>query len=452
MLLHQRGVRPARLPLEETDSTVTGAGRRGPLDLRRLQAGRGAPGHAYFNEKGMPTVGRPPFNVYGPGQVGEGALRTSSSAPSRTSRSRSTGTGPRSAPGATWTTWSTASAGPGHPKAVGESFNIGNSARRGHHLRPGQRHRARARIQVADRLHPQGLRATSSFASRPSTQGERLARIRGQGRPGGGGSKRTARVLPGPGPGGGVIQRPSRASRRTTCGRREVNWQTGHLVQGPAGGRVRGGRGEARRWSSAVVVGQRDGGPAHRPPAMDVRPGDLVPVTAVLVAGDGRTSIEDVRLPAGLRRHRPRHVQPRPEPAGGRTAAVMATPATARRVRWCCRSTPLACRPTCRPSWAFAAGTDLTVIEDAACALDASLRAGGRWVRGGDADVQLPPAEGGHRGEGGAVTTNDDRPWSDGSRPCGTTGLDPEASGPDLVVPGLNLPMTSSAFPARPAL
>ncbi|MEW5819938.1 MAG: NAD-dependent epimerase/dehydratase family protein [Cyanobacteriota bacterium] len=30
--------------------------------------------HAYFKEKGMPTVGVRPFNIYGPGQVGEGAI------------------------------------------------------------------------------------------------------------------------------------------------------------------------------------------------------------------------------------------------------------------------------------------------------------------------------------------------------------------------------------------
>ncbi|MFB4163999.1 NAD-dependent epimerase/dehydratase family protein [Alteribacillus sp. JSM 102045] len=32
--------------------------------------------YAYFKEKGLPTVTVRPFNVYGPGQIGEGALRT----------------------------------------------------------------------------------------------------------------------------------------------------------------------------------------------------------------------------------------------------------------------------------------------------------------------------------------------------------------------------------------
>src|SRR5690606_22837685 len=32
--------------------------------------------YAYYKERGLPAVSVRPFNVYGPGQVGEGALRT----------------------------------------------------------------------------------------------------------------------------------------------------------------------------------------------------------------------------------------------------------------------------------------------------------------------------------------------------------------------------------------
>ena len=51
--------------------------RRGSaLDVRREQVRGGASAIAYHDELGLPTTVVRPFNVYGPGQVGEGALRT----------------------------------------------------------------------------------------------------------------------------------------------------------------------------------------------------------------------------------------------------------------------------------------------------------------------------------------------------------------------------------------
>ena len=69
-----------------------------------------------------------PFNVYGPGQVGTGALRTFILRHWPTRPSRSTATGPRSGQ------WCYVDdmvdgvlLGLVHDKAVGESFNIGNA-------------------------------------------------------------------------------------------------------------------------------------------------------------------------------------------------------------------------------------------------------------------------------------------------------------------------------------
>ncbi len=60
----------------ETDCTVMGAvgEARWTYAVSKLSGEHLA--HAYFKEKGLPTTTLRPFNVYGPGQVGEGAIRT----------------------------------------------------------------------------------------------------------------------------------------------------------------------------------------------------------------------------------------------------------------------------------------------------------------------------------------------------------------------------------------
>lgn len=61
---------------EETDSTVTGAVGEARWTYAISKLAEEHLAHAYFKEMGMPTVTVRPFNVYGPGQVGEGAIRT----------------------------------------------------------------------------------------------------------------------------------------------------------------------------------------------------------------------------------------------------------------------------------------------------------------------------------------------------------------------------------------
>lgn len=82
---------------------------------------------AYYQEKKLPTVVVRPFNVYGPGQVGEGALRTFilRALNHETIQIHGDGTQIRA-----WCYVDDMVDGVllalSHPKAVGESFNIGN--------------------------------------------------------------------------------------------------------------------------------------------------------------------------------------------------------------------------------------------------------------------------------------------------------------------------------------
>lgn len=82
---------------------------------------------AYYNEKWLPTTILRPFNVYGPGQVGEGALRIfiQRAIKNETIEIHGDGTQIRA-----WCYLDDMLDGVllamSHPKAVGESFNVGN--------------------------------------------------------------------------------------------------------------------------------------------------------------------------------------------------------------------------------------------------------------------------------------------------------------------------------------
>ena len=82
---------------------------------------------AYYQERWLPTCVVRPFNVYGPGQVGEGALRTfiQKAIRNETIEIHGDGTQIRA-----WCYIDDMIDGlllaMGHPKAIGESFNIGN--------------------------------------------------------------------------------------------------------------------------------------------------------------------------------------------------------------------------------------------------------------------------------------------------------------------------------------
>lgn len=84
--------------------------------------------YAYYKEKGLPTVTVRPFNVYGPGQVGEGALKAFiiQALKNQDITIHGDGTQIRA-----WCYVDDMVEGVLHcltsPKAIGESFNIGNS-------------------------------------------------------------------------------------------------------------------------------------------------------------------------------------------------------------------------------------------------------------------------------------------------------------------------------------
>jgi UDP-glucose 4-epimerase len=82
---------------------------------------------AYFKEKKLPTVVVRPFNIYGPGQVGEGALRTFIQRAIKNEPIEIHGDGTQIR---AWCYIDDMIDGvllvAAHPKAVGESFNIGN--------------------------------------------------------------------------------------------------------------------------------------------------------------------------------------------------------------------------------------------------------------------------------------------------------------------------------------
>ena len=88
--------------------------------------------HAYHDELGLPTVTVRPFNVYGPGQIGGGAIRAFiEAALAGRDLDRSTATARRSAPGATSTTWSSGVLlALERPEAVGQASTSATRARR----------------------------------------------------------------------------------------------------------------------------------------------------------------------------------------------------------------------------------------------------------------------------------------------------------------------------------
>lgn len=82
---------------------------------------------SYFQERGLPTTIVRPFNIYGPGQVGEGALRTFIQRAIKDEPIEIHGDGTQIR---AWCYVDDMVAGVllalEHPKAVGESFNVGN--------------------------------------------------------------------------------------------------------------------------------------------------------------------------------------------------------------------------------------------------------------------------------------------------------------------------------------
>lgn len=113
---------------EETDRTVMGAAgeARWTYAVSKLAGEHLA--HAYFREFGLPIVVVRPFNIYGPGQVGEGAIHVFVKKALRHEEIQIHGDGTQIR---AWCYVDDMVEGVllclSRPEAVGESFNIGNS-------------------------------------------------------------------------------------------------------------------------------------------------------------------------------------------------------------------------------------------------------------------------------------------------------------------------------------
>lgn len=112
----------------ESDATVTGAVGEARWTYAVSKLAEEHLAQAYFQEFGMPVAVVRPFNVYGPGQVGEGALRTFVQRALRNETIEIHGDGTQIR------AWcyvddmvNGVMLGLSHPAAVGESFNIGNA-------------------------------------------------------------------------------------------------------------------------------------------------------------------------------------------------------------------------------------------------------------------------------------------------------------------------------------
>lgn len=111
----------------ETDSTVIGKVGEARWTYAVSKLAEEHLAIAYHEELGLPTTVVRPFNVYGPGQVGEGALRTFIQRAVRNEPIQIHGDGTQIR---AWCYVDDMVEGVllamAHPKAVGESFNIGN--------------------------------------------------------------------------------------------------------------------------------------------------------------------------------------------------------------------------------------------------------------------------------------------------------------------------------------
>jgi UDP-glucose 4-epimerase len=112
---------------QESDLAVTGAvgEARWTYAVSKLAGEHMA--HAYYQERGLPVTVLRPFNVYGPGQVGEGAMRIFIERALENAQIEIHGEGTQIR---AWCYVDDVVEGTlramSHPKAVGESFNVGN--------------------------------------------------------------------------------------------------------------------------------------------------------------------------------------------------------------------------------------------------------------------------------------------------------------------------------------
>jgi perosamine synthetase len=174
--------------------------------------------------------------------------------------------------------------------------------------------------------------------------------------------------------------------------------------------------------------------------ALDLRPGDIVAVAAYSWVSTANV-IELCGAQPAFVDVDPRTGNMDPAALEGVLTNLMALPETARRVRAVLPVHAFGQIAELPAILELAGRYELPVIEDAACALGAKLsgRPAGNW--GALGCFSFHPRKAVTTGEGGVVTTDDDRlAWR--LRALRNHGHDPEAAGPDFVMPGFNYRLT----------
>ena len=124
--------------------------------------------YAHYREDNLPLAIVRPFNVYGPRQVGDGAIRGMTLQALRTCRSRSTTTARRFAPGVSSPTSSTACCAAREPGSDRPRLQYRQPAGHGDELRARQPDHPPDQFEIGDRLQ-----AASRSGSRTARAGDR---------------------------------------------------------------------------------------------------------------------------------------------------------------------------------------------------------------------------------------------------------------------------------------
>ena len=282
--------------------------------------------HAYFDEFGLPTVSVRPFNIYGPGQIGGGAIRAfiEAALDGRDLTIHGDGSQIRA--------WSYVDdmvdgllLGLEHPAAVGESFNIGNARSAVTIYDLAKRIKRLTGLSGRDRLPAAPLhRRRAQDPQCP--EGTRAARLRGA-RWSSTTGRADDRVVPRAAP--GLVNGQIRLAR-PDVGDAELAavaevFASGQLTMGAEGGRVRACVAEPCGTADAVAVSSGTAALHLAVLALGLGPGDEVIVPAYTFPATAN-AVELCGARAGARRRRPRDVQPR-----RRARRRRARPADARR-------------------------------------------------------------------------------------------------------------------------
>ncbi len=174
--------------------------------------------------------------------------------------------------------------------------------------------------------------------------------------------------------------------------------------------------------------------------ALDVRPGDLVPVTAYSWISSANVIELCGAQPVFLDIEQ-ETFNLDPDRLAESLNSLMSTASVGRRVKAVLAADIFGQMADFSAIQEIAQRYDLPVVEDAACSLGASLDGipAGSW--GAMGCFSFHPRKAVTTGEGGVVTTNDDRlAWT--IKALRNHGMDPDAPAPDFVIPGFNYRMT----------